>query len=295
MGKTTSKSTHVNELVADIINKNILNQDVTTSAALSQTQRYVVSGSKGVKVKNINFVQTIKNAISSSFNESTQDTIQASIANDIIAELTSTSTTAGVQSDAETTVENIIKTTITNEVTVNKVNTCMAKIIQLQEIIVEDSENVEIEDVTFEQVAENLQSCIMKSSSMRDMVIAIESVSDVTASSEITNPISEIIDSVFGGIQGMFTGIFLIIGAAVLALFLFKGKAKKAGTSTLNLMKKYKAIWIGGGIVSVGLIVFLIWFGTKSDFTDEEDPEDEKMKSKKSRGFESDVEVAPRP
>lgn len=215
MGGSSSK-TNTNiatSLAVEAVARNIMNCQSNTNI----NQRFVVSGNYNV-VKNSKQVQNIKLSAACSQDAKNIANLQQSVSNAIkqAAESQSVSVLGALgKSNAETNlfIENEVKQTITQENIQNIINSSNA----MQEMIISGNNNIVDkfeQSQTFDIVYKNAQKALNKMKSVQ----VIENAADQSSKATQTNFISDIVDSVFSGLQGFGLLWVIVIVAAIIFL-----------------------------------------------------------------------------
>lgn len=204
---------------------NALARNVMSCASTNMvSQTFVVSGSNNI-VQNTKQVQALQ--FNSSCAQSTQNIaeLQQTITNAIQQAANAQSTAVlsvlgGSRSDVDTKISNDVKQNITQETIQNIVHTSAAQ----QSIIISGNNNIINnfdQSQTLSIVLNNCQNVINNLRSVQDINNALNSNSTATT----TNPISEIVDSVFSGITsfGWMWVIIIVVAIAVGGYILVKG------------------------------------------------------------------------
>jgi len=213
-GASTANTTSIiTRSAVEAVARNIMN--CKSNAMISQT--FTVSGNYNV-VRNTKQVQNIK--LSSSCAQDAQNIadLQQSVANAVKQSASSQGVSVlgalgSVTSENNLNLENDIKQTITQENIQNIINSSNAK----QEIIISGDNNV-IDNFTQEQtydiVYDNAQKVVNTMKSLQ----VLENNAQQESKSVQTNFISDIVDSVFSGLQGMGWLVVVVVVAAIIFL-----------------------------------------------------------------------------
>jgi len=215
MGGSSSKTnTNIKtSLAVSLVARNIMN--CSSNSSIKQTFR--IEGSYNV-VKNVKQVQNLKLSAECAQDNKNIADLQQSVGNAIkqAAESQSVSVLGALgSSDAETnlTIENDVKQHITQENIVNIVNSSNAE----QEFIIKGNHNI-VDNFSQEQTMDIVYRNSQKVINQMKSVQAIENAADQKGKATQTNFISDIIGSIFGGLQGMML-IWVILIIAIAFMF----------------------------------------------------------------------------
>lgn len=217
MGGTTSTATTrvATKAITDIMVQNIMK--CSTSATMTQT--FSVSGSYNV-VENVKQVQYLKLSSTCAQDAQNMQDLQTQIANKIkeLADAQGSGVLSAVGASHSRTnidIQNEIKNSVNQQTVAEIVNSSNAT----QELIIRGDHNI-VKNFSQEQTADivftNAQKVVNKIKSVQD----IDNKADSEAKAVTTNPISEMIDSVFKGLTSLGTiWIIFILGIAVIFIF----------------------------------------------------------------------------
>jgi len=214
MGGSSSKATTnvKTKLAVDLVAQNIMN--CTSNSVVKQ--RFVIVGDYNI-VKNVKQVQNIKLSVKCAQNNKNIADLQQSVANAIkqAAHSQSVSVLGALgksSADVDLTIDNEVKQTINQQNIINIINKSNAE----QEFIIRGDNNI-VDNFSQEQtmsiVYKNVQQVINQMKSVQ----VIENAASQKSKSKQTNFISDIISSVFSGLQGLVL-LWVILIVAVLYL-----------------------------------------------------------------------------
>lgn len=210
---STAKTNIATSSVVDAVARNIMN--CGSNSVITQT--FAITGDYNV-VKDTKQVQNIKLSSDCSQDSKNIADLQQAVSNAIkqSAEAQNVSVLGALgsaDSDTNTVISNDVRQHITQENIQNIVNNSNAK----QEIIISGNHNIVdnfSQEQTYEIVYQNAQQVVNQMKTVQTIENAVDQESKATQ----TNPVSDIIDSVFGGLQGF--GILWVIVAVAVIVFL---------------------------------------------------------------------------
>ena len=209
--KSKNKSNIHTSLVIDAVAKNIMN----CKSNMKVLQSFRVTGDYNV-IQGVKQVQNVKLSAKCAQDAQNIANLQQSVANAVkqAAESQSVSVLGalgGSDSEVDSTIRNDVKQSITQENITNVINNSNAQ----QEMVISGNHNI-IKDFsqtqTYSIVWDNAQKLVNTMKSVQ----AIENTSDQSAKATQTNFISDIVDSVFSGLQG-----FGWMGVAIIAVIAY--------------------------------------------------------------------------
>ena len=214
-GSSTTQTTNIiSRQIAESFVKNIMN---CTSSNLV-TQSFKIKGNGNI-VTGVKMVQNFK--LSSDCTQSAQNI--AKIQQDLANSIDQVAKTQGVaifgalgntSTDQSTYIENEVRSKVTQETIQNIINQTNAQ----QEFGIEGNENI-VKEFTMEQTMELLMSNAQDVINKLDSVQSIENQTKQKGETIQTNPISDIINSVFGGLSSLLDSwIMLILGLVLIGL-----------------------------------------------------------------------------
>lgn len=168
MGGNVSKKSvdkqAINKLITDVIIKNVSK----TSQDVDQSQTISIIGSSNTTMSGISLSQIARLDVSSISNNKTQAQIMTEIMNELSARLSS-SFKSSVGNIEASKIKQKVKNIIKNEFSYENVKNCIIGINQHQEILVQNSRNVTLKDVSLEQSLKMLTQCLAKSDNIQQI------------------------------------------------------------------------------------------------------------------------------
>jgi phage shock protein PspC (stress-responsive transcriptional regulator) len=238
MGQKESITRIVNEYINETSVKSLLKLGVATSTGVKAEQVITIARSKGISLKDIEFVQEIKISVQSLLDTSKTGELQSQMFADISAELERQSELFPVvgKNISKTEIRNIVKNTVDINFSTEAVSEMKNAIEQSQKLTIVMAETVNIEDLYIKTEIDFVGEQVSKMSEQ----ITSEAGSIVEANLKLKEiekgPITAAIDSVFGGLANLFgldtstvVMIFLaiIIAVTVVAYFKFGRKEEE--------------------------------------------------------------------
>lgn len=215
MGGGGSKTTNTTNIKTQAIVDAMARAIMKCKGNQTINQKFVLSGSYNV-IKNFKMVQAFNLSATCSNNAQNTQDIQSAVSSAIKQQLSSQSESVtgaignGSSSDVNLIVDNEVRTTLTSETITEVITNTMAQ----QEAIISGNNNI-VDEFEMSQTLSILQENCQEVVSGMKSVQAITNTADTTQTTTQTNPISSIIDSVFGGLTGMFYVYAIIIIAAL--------------------------------------------------------------------------------
>jgi hypothetical protein len=206
---TTNKTNIATKLAVSAVANNIMNCTGNTSV----TQSFKIKGDYNM-FQGVKQVQNIKLSSSCAQDSKNIANLQQSVANAIKQAATSQSVSVlGALGNSDSDNDTIISNEVSQAITQNNIQNIVNNSNAQQEMIIAGNHNI-VNDFsqtqTFDIVYNNAQKLINTMQSVQ----AIENAADQTAVSTQTNFVSDILDSVFNGLQGMgliWLGVFAIV------------------------------------------------------------------------------------
>lgn len=216
--KSKTEQTINTKSAAELITRNIMN----CSGSQAVSQAVTVSGNYNVvRVKQVSFMKLSAECVQ---NVQTVADIQTQITNDIMAQVKSQSQALlGALGRSDSEINTKISQDVKNTVTAESVQNIVNSVNMSQEVLVTGDNN--IVEVTQEQVADLVtrasQDLLNSMTSVQELNSAVKSTAEATQ----TNPISEIIGTVFDGVAEIawIWGIVIIVAIIFLGREIIKG------------------------------------------------------------------------
>lgn len=213
--KTSSTFSQRTQSIVDMLTSSTMNCQSTTL----QAQRFVISGNFNT-VTNSKMVQAIKLS-TDCFNKAEA---LADIKNKLISAIDQQTQAQNVAVLGAANVSNTrSRVSIANEVQQKITSTSLTNMISSaqneQTFIISGNNNI-VDKFSMEQTMDLLNKAAGQLLSTLDSVQDIETKAKMETSSIVSNPISEILDSIFGGLQG-FAFIWVILAIAIIAGFVY--------------------------------------------------------------------------
>jgi hypothetical protein len=217
MGQKQSKSTFSQRTksVIDMLTTSTMNCQSTTLLS----QKFVISGNFNT-VSNTKMVQAVKLS-TDCFNKAEA---LADIQNKLITAIDQTTKQQDVallgaanfsKTQSKVDISNEVKQKITSASLTNMINSA-----QLDQAFIISGDNNIVDKFSMEQTIDIVSKAAGQLLSTLSSIQDIETKAKMETTSTITNPITELIDSIFGGIQG-FAFIWVILAIAIIAGFVY--------------------------------------------------------------------------
>jgi hypothetical protein len=222
MGNTTS-STAISEIINNSINNVMLNIQSNTGSSTTQSQNITVGeGASNVTISGNTMLQSILISMTSTQDTSAITDMQNSLTKEIAAQLSVKKSDFGIMDKTEASVKDIVKNSITNNISQSFVTNCIGSAAQSQGIDIKaGASNINITGNQLTQTAELAIKCMQSSEAVSNVKNEIMSKLDIKA--------DVVVESWFSNLLSGFAAywyIFIIIGVIVFIMFMSGGKDK---------------------------------------------------------------------